>query len=475
MASVADQLKEKAAKFHHIYFRSVLDEPEAIETPDAQWAKLLASGDVIAHVAAKIQVATPESVHAETSLVGVVNSLAEALSSPEALKTFYQHFGWANPGEYFGALGESQLMVVDVDHNDSDDRLAIVMLAYQMASANMERRLSNPSASCTLLLDARTYAEASGLCMWRTLVLVARLNRLLGDHGLSVEPVFGDRRQVLKKIAEYLKLPEETSSLNERIDGIGSILEKDGRGGSWSSLSTCWLDDAVSSVWILGGLCAAQISDLETYARKGKHLLLIEQAQPAWQHVDVGSNEVQPMVDPSDSPMSLSSFGAEPSNVRSSAASYPETLEVYVNFQRLAERFPANVRHAFPALARKSSMLPVPPGKQMLRVSGRPLNVKIGTEYQVMTAHDAQSLSAAFSKLLSAAEEHCKTTLYVELCISCEDDFGNTRSNMAPIMKYGTFMADAICVCLAARPASHVNLQTLTRRLAIVRAKLNND
>ena len=38
---------------------------------------------------------------------------------------FYQAIGWKNPEELFGTLGEHVVMIVDVDHNDSDDRLAI--------------------------------------------------------------------------------------------------------------------------------------------------------------------------------------------------------------------------------------------------------------------------------------------------------------------------------------------------------------
>merc|ERR1719424_506376 len=192
--------------------------------------------------------------------VDVVNALAAALNSSEAFSGFYLRFGWSNFEEYFAALGESQLMVVDVDHNDSDDRLAIVILAYQMASANAARRLANPDASCTLLLDGRTYATSSGLCMWRTLVLTSRLNRLSGKHGLSVQPILGERGLVLDLVANYLKLGPmgelgQVSALDERAVGTGSMLVTDGAGGSWSDLGSCWSDKTMSAVWVLGGLC----------------------------------------------------------------------------------------------------------------------------------------------------------------------------------------------------------------------------
>ena len=38
---------EKAAKFHHLQLRSVLDSPETVAETDAHWARLLAGGAVV--------------------------------------------------------------------------------------------------------------------------------------------------------------------------------------------------------------------------------------------------------------------------------------------------------------------------------------------------------------------------------------------------------------------------------------------
>ena len=41
----------------------------------------------------------------------------------------------------FEVMGDPIVMIVDVDHNDTDDRQAIVIMAYLMAAANSQRRL----------------------------------------------------------------------------------------------------------------------------------------------------------------------------------------------------------------------------------------------------------------------------------------------------------------------------------------------
>lgn len=88
--------------------------------------------------------------------------------SEDALRGFYKKFGWVDPAQYFGALGEAQVMFVDTDHNDLDDRLAAVLVAYQMASANLDRRAKAAGSRCCLYLDCRTVAagvvESVSLC-----------------------------------------------------------------------------------------------------------------------------------------------------------------------------------------------------------------------------------------------------------------------------------------------------------------------
>lgn len=96
----------------------------------------------------------------------------------------------------------------------------------------------------------------------------------------------------------------------------------------------------------------------------------------------------------------------------------------------------------------------------MLKISGRPFNVIPGKEYVIKKALDAKRAQLVFGKLLENAKACYEDSLYPELCIDSCDDFGADRPELAAVVKYGTFMADAIVVCLAARP----QLQTLPRR-----------
>merc|ERR1712046_232865 len=111
----------------------------------------------------------------------------------------------------------------------------------------------------------------------------------------------------------------------------------------------------------------------------------------------------------------------------------------------------------------KDSWLPAPPGRQMVRIRGRPLNVNTGAEYKVQKAEKPERLAAAFSRLLSAALTSCRD-LHAELCIACDDDLGQARPAMSHVVKYGTFMADAIAVSLAARPFVQLGARPMLRR-----------
>ena len=110
-------------RFSHLQLRSVIDGVD--RAPDATWAQMLRSEDAIVHSSTNMQLTLPQTEEAEVRLLQVVVALADALNAESAaLATFYREWGWATADEYFEELGTSQVMVVDVDHNDLDDRLA---------------------------------------------------------------------------------------------------------------------------------------------------------------------------------------------------------------------------------------------------------------------------------------------------------------------------------------------------------------
>merc|ERR1740121_1913163 len=77
-------------------------------------------------------------------------------------------------------------------------------------------------------------------------------------------------------------------------------------------------------------------------------------------------------------------------------------------------------------------------------------------------------MSKAFAKLIGAARGSSPESLYMELWTGTQNDAGRERKEVAHILKYGTFMADAILVAVAARPASELEVGVVVRRLAVV-------
>jgi len=374
------------------------------------------------------------------------------------------------------------VMLVDVDHNDLDDRFAIILLAYQMASASLEQRNAGEAEGndCRLLLDGRTYQTQSGVVVWRVLRLAARLNRILGPCGLCVEPVFSSRDGVIKLCSAYLEVDATASALDAVVPGVGQFLGLEaGSAPTNARLRTTFAElpagTSSLSVWVLSGLCDVQIDDISALAKLPELTLnVIEQAQAAWQSVDVDPAEVvQPAWDVlSGEPLDDRGYGAEPSNLRSSEESYPKTLHSYMRFQHaLADSAAAALNYIIPALARTDGALPAPPGKQMLRVSGRTFLGLPGPEFVTMAALDKERSDRIFNTLLSSAKTLLpETLLYEELCTSTADDLGRERPDVKHISKHGTFMADAIVIALAARPTKAQRTSPVSRRLAVVKA-----
>ncbi|CAJ1403900.1 unnamed protein product [Effrenium voratum] len=374
-------------------------------------------------------------------------------------------FGWSDAPEYFQAMGDNQVMLVDVDHNDSDDRLAIILLAFQVASANAERRKLSADACSFLYLDARTYSS-SGLTLWRTLQLATRLSMALAPYGVEVLPLL-QGEHALEHIAKYLKVAETPESLNDLVPGAGDMLRLAQRK---QDLQSCLPPRSTARVWMLSGLCQTQVQDLDRCHKElGIQFSFIEQAQPAWQSFPVKDG---PQPDWSFPPADEAGFGVEPSNIRSSEATYPETLMNYLRFQQLVASWGA--RYVSPALARSDSFLPAVPGKPMLPVSGRPFNVIPGKTYTIKKALDPNRAQHAFAKLLSASKVKHENLL-PELCIDSSDDFGSERPELAAVNKYGTFMADAILVALAAAPSLPCSKRLRRLALAVVPQPGNDD
>ena len=393
--------------------RSVID-VNVDRAPDCAWAKMLTSEDLVEHSSTKMQIALPKTEEAETRLLDVVVALADALGDENAaLAAFYRCWGWAHADEYFAELGTSQVMVVDVDHNDLDDRLAILLLAWQMASANTERRRRQPSADhkCTLYLDVRTYEGASGSTIWRTLRLAVRVCAALPPScGLELRLVCTDSTRAIALAADYLGVRADVAALEECAAGVGRLLQNaDGGGEPHGGCCRRWCDavadSEVVSLWLLGGLCATQLADMQACLGAARpRWNIFEQATPAWQSMAVQEEAaVQPSWrwPPASAAALAHGWGAEPSNIRSSEASYEETIRVYLRFQQLVEQ--VTVRYVVPALARVESFLPSPPGEPMIRVAGRPLLVR-PPHFTATTAVDVVRVEASFARLAGATQ-----------------------------------------------------------------------
>ena len=243
--------------------------------PDPAWSGLLAHPKLEKSSAATVHVCLPSTESAEAILCDILGNLAQAMETPEA---FYRKCGWGSPDELFAALGELVVMIVDVDHNDSDDRLAIIILAYQIASANAERRQTRPDATCTVLLDVRTY-ESSGICVWRTAALSARLQQALASSGLRVQMVLAEPQQAIEDLTDYLRI--DSQGMDQLVSGTGHMLTHSRRSlCDWAGQPPYWGSSLVS-IWVLGGLCAKQVADLEEAVHSsGVQLAVFEQAQP---------------------------------------------------------------------------------------------------------------------------------------------------------------------------------------------------
>jgi len=438
---------------------------------------MLASGMAVDNTDALMQVALPESAEAEAGTLEIVEHLTTAVTSGCA--GFYKMFGWGSADEYFREQGLCQAMLVDLDHNDLDDRLAIVLLAFQMASANLDRKTSGEDEMspkeekrCMLLLDGRTYEkEAGSPTIWRILRLSFRLNSILGGCGLKIVPVLSDRMSALELCASYVGVPANLEALDTRVAGISMMLQDD-TDMLRSSLQGVWAEGDVASLWIMSGLCAAQVQDVELLlATPALKLSLFEQSQPAWHSMEVDPKaEVQPAWElaPGE-PLPDSGYAVEPSNVRSSGDPYPQTLYTYMRFQHaVATADPSRTNYVVSALARKAGVLPAPPGQQMLRVGGRLLQVCPGAEYVVKGSGDKPRAEAAFAGLLAASSRNHSETLYPELCQGVLDESGNVRVGIEHVARYGTNMPDAILVALAARPREILKARPVVRRLAVI-------
>lgn len=465
---------DKASKFERVQLRSVLDTRGG--SADATWTRLLSSVSLLSHSETAIDLALPCGEDAEGALLSAVEALADTMGPDDtALATFYQHFGWASPAEYFDAMGEAHVMLVDVDCNDSDDRLAIILLAYQLASANLARRQAMQLADgqapseCALFLDARTYEGRDvgfGIIAFRTARLAARLRAELGERcGLRIEVLFSDGARALRLVAEYLAAASSGAALEEEIASVVVFFQ----GGSSGACRDNFRGIPASNggtVWLLSGMCRQQVDDLQHEALEGKRLRIVEQAQPAWQSDDVGNAAVQP--DWTFPPSTDAGYGVEPSNVRSSGLGYYDAIENYVRFQQVVSSASAGWSYLAPALSRSDGWLPAPPGQEMMRISGRPLNVLPGESYTIKKSVNKGRAEEAFRRILAAARAG-PVELHAELCISTADDAGVERTEMAHIKKYGSFMADAVVVALAARPLSQLQTTAVVRRLAVVK------
>merc|ERR1712083_1108168 len=113
----------------------------------------------------------------------------------------------------------------------------------------------------------------------------------------------------------------------------------------------------------------------------------------------------------------------------------------YMRLQHVIEsaRVGGSVTCFTAALARSSSMLPTPPGTSMIRIGGRTLEVKPGTDYIVNRSSNIERAQSLFASLIAAARTQFPDTLYTELCQGATDDAGNERS-MGYVGEHGTTM-----------------------------------
>lgn len=461
----------KASKFGHMQLRSVLDKVGA--APDPTWRDMVSTGAALISTDIVANVACPSTAAVEAVFLDALDHLAYAFESPDAFMSFYRHFGWSSADEYFSARGEYQVMVVDVDHNDLDDRLAIIFLAYQVASANAERRKHSGGATCTICLDARTYETTCSISAWRVLELATRLEGTLTEiHGVFIDVVFTDRDRILCLAADYLGVPPKVEELERKIKGTGALLFRDGAGGTRKNLIEPCASLPIITFWLLGGICAMQVADLEKLSET-VHIYLFEQALPGWQSMDVSDvidSDLQPSWCFPPLPREVDAgYGVEPSNIRSSEESYTDTIMNYMHFQQVVASQPSSFTYISVGLARNNGFLPAPPGQKMLKIFGRPLNVLPGAVHVIKRAVDLPRAKEVFHHLMQAALQSSPDTIYKELCISVKDDEGTPRAILNAVTKHGTFMADAIFVALVAGPFAGFNTVEMQRRLAFVK------
>mmetsp|Transcript_118953 Transcript_118953/g.330473 ORF Transcript_118953/g.330473 Transcript_118953/m.330473 type:complete len:180 (-) Transcript_118953:70-609(-) len=129
---------------------------------------------------------------------------------------------------------------------------------------------------------------------------------------------------------------------------------------------------------------------------------------------------------------------------------------------------PERFEYFCPALARNDGALPAPVGQPMHKIAARPLTVVPGETYEVKKALDMERAKSAFGKLSAAARRAAPETLHPEQCQGTCDDSQAERPYMATILRYGTFLSDAILVALAARPVETLRAEAVVRRLAVV-------
>ena len=457
----APKQQEKREFHSHMQLRSVLALQGA--APHADWVQLLTNQDVRCSSSLDVHVALPSTEQAESCFRATIVQLAEALTQHSVGPGFYRHFGWTRPEQLFEQMGEQVVMLVDTDHNDTDDRLAIILLAYMLASANNERRQQQSDATCRLFLDIRSY-ESEGLVVWRTAALAARLNDVLQSAGVQIQLVLTHPAEALQFAAKYMKLPAEAAALDRVVSGAATAIDLD----SCSDLSECWATSTVVSIWLLSGVCKNQVEDIKQAVESHDvQLVVMEQAQPAWQSMHVDSQTTQPAWD--DDLLAVRGYGAEPSNVRAGVNGYSNNVLAYMRLQQLFSETAGRVRWCCLGLARSTGYMPVPPGEQMVAVQARPLNVRCGKEYEVVRAVEPSELSSAFAALQQAAEEHHFETLHAELSLHVNDDHGDYRDELVWIARKGSYMADGISICLLGRPVSDDHaMSCFTRRLAFV-------
>ncbi|CAE8713810.1 unnamed protein product [Polarella glacialis] len=357
------------------------------------------------------------------------------------ISQFYLQFGWQSADEYFDTLGEAQIMLVDVDHNDRDDRFAIVLLAYQMASAAAASALKQ--RTCTLYLDGRSYENSDANMIKETRNLAYTLDEQLRCHGLHVMTTFS-------------KGP------------------KNNKNNSWAQEVS--KGSAKVSVWLLSAICKPQLEDFAVLLGLDSKLQVnvFEQSQPAWQPPAFSTT--------ADSPTKK----AEPSNIRSGEGTYESNIQNYLSFQRLLVASSiagsSSVAYFAPALGRAAGPLPVVPGMAPASLVARPFTVRVAKASDAKQPADFASernlvstgtgLGAyAAARLQAAMADFVKGTISgpLQSILSLTVADANI-AGLEPILKYGTYMTDAIVVALFSRREFHQDcgerLVPVIRRLA---------